>query len=389
MTIRERTRQQLDPIGTFGNGLTTILFTMSAFFVSAMFVAVGFDQITNPSLAVVSLLLLGASCTYLVLASSAIRAPFSRRAMTIILLTGLVACAFELASEWGEARMALGGWGPIALGLLILAMGPYRPPREIIAAGCITAVFFGFLVVVHAGSSAWRLPVLAVVAIAVMPILAFAFAAGAHAAAVVDGVESWQRNVMRPGRVVTREDEEGIARSVQQDRVTILNREVLPFFLEIIEKPAVSNADRERARDIAASVRKVMVAEVDRSWLEQAVGQLAARGSAGWASAGLEPLVRDDDHVANHMSYDQRTALRAFIAALCEGSTHQADFMKVELFRDGGLFRAVLVAELEIVDFAERSRLAPYFAVLRIMFADLRLEYLPEVLTLSFSYEQR
>lgn len=387
MITHERSRQQLDPIGTFGNNLTTILFTMSAFGIAAMLVSSGFDRITNQPLAIVSLLLLGASCTYLVLASNPIRAPFTRRAMIIILLTCLVACAFELASEWGATQTVANGWGPIALGLLILSMGPYRPARELVASGTLAAVFFGFLIVVDAGSSADPTPVLALVAVAIMPILALAFATAAHSKAVVEGLERWQRKVMRPGRVVSREDADGIARSVQQDRVTILNREVLPFFLEIIEKPAVSNADRERARDIAASIRKVMVAEVDRSWLEHAVDQLTATDVTSPAAA--EPLVRDDDHVANHMSYDQRTALRAFIGALHEGSAHRAGFMKIELFRDGTVFRAVMVAELEIADYAVRSRFAPYFAVLRVMFTDLRLEYLHGVLTLSFSYEQR
>src|SRR5690606_16895311 len=158
--------------------------------------------------------------------------------------------------------------------------------------------FFWFLIVLQAGSTnVLELPVLAVVAVSVMPILALAYAAAAHSKAVIDALERWHRKVMRPGRVVTREDEDGIARSVQQDRVTILNRDVLPFFLEIIDKPAVSNADRERARDIAASVRKVMVAEVDRSWLEQAVDKLMPGDHQ--ADAAAEPVVRDDDHVAN------------------------------------------------------------------------------------------
>lgn len=387
MNTQERSRQQLDPIGTFGNNLATILFTMSAFGIAAMLVSSGFDQITSPPLAMVALLLLGMSCTQLVLASNPIRAPFTRRTMTTILLTGLLACGFEQASEWGEVRM-VNGWGPIALGLLLLAMGPYRPARELVAAGSVAAIFFGFLTVVHSGSSDGQAPVLAMVAVTIMPILAFAFATAAHSKAVIDGLERWQRKLMRPGRVVSRDDEDGIARSVQQDRVTILNREVLPFFLEIIEKQAVSNGDRERARDIASSIRKVMVAEVDRSWLEQAVDQLTAPDRVA-AETRAEPLVRDDDHVANQMSYDQRTALRAFFVALHEGSAHQTGFMKIELFRDGKVFRAVMIAELEIADYAVRSRFAPYFAVLRVMFTDLRLEYLHGVLTLSFSYEQR
>src|SRR5690554_355801 len=116
MTTHERSRQQLDPIGTFGNNLTTILFTMSAFGVAAVLVARSFDQNTNPPLAIVALLLLGVSCTNLVLASNPIRAPFSRRSLGLVLFTCLIASALELASEWGEIRMAINGWGPIALG---------------------------------------------------------------------------------------------------------------------------------------------------------------------------------------------------------------------------------------------------------------------------------
>src|SRR5690554_328139 len=389
MTTPERTRQQLDPIGTIGNNVATILYALLSFGLSAGIVIRDLDRIDDSSLAVVGLLFLGISCTYLVFASNSIRAPFTRQAMSFILVMALVACGFEMASQWGDAHRALDGWGPLALGFLLLAMGPFRPPREIAAAGSIAAVFFGFLIVIQAGSSVLDLPVLAVVAVSVIPILALAYAAAAHSKAVIDGLERWHRRVMRPGRVVTRDDEAGIARSVQQDRVTILNQDVLPFFLEIIDKPAISNADRERARDIAASVRKVMVAEVDRSWLEQAVDKLAPQVGDHQADAATAPVVRDDDHVANHMSYDQRTALRAFIVALHEGSARASDFMKVELYRDGGVFRVVLVAELEIADFTVRTRFAPYFAVLRVMFADLRLEYLHGVLTLSFSYEQR
>jgi len=389
MSVPERSRQQLDPIGTFGNNIATILYALIAFGLSVGIVLRGFDRIGNPPLAVVGLLFLGVSCVYLVFASNSIRAPFTRQAMTVILLSALVGCAFEMASQWGDPHRVLGGWGPLALGLLLLAIGPYRPPREVAAAGSIAAVFFGFLVVLQAGSSILGSPVLAVVAVSIMPILALAYAAAAHSKAVVDGLDRWHRKVMRPGRVVTREDEAGIARSVQQDRVTILNRDVLPFFLEIVDKPAISNADRERARDIAASVRRVMVAEVDRSWLEQAVDKLAPATGEHQVGVTAEPVVRDDDHVANHMSYDQRTALRAFIVALHEGSARSSDFMKIELYRDGSIFRAVLVAELEIADFTIRTRFAPYFAVLRVMFTDLRLEYLHGVLTLSFSYEQR
>ena len=42
------------------------------------------------------------------------------------------------------------------------------------------------------------------------------------------------------------------------------------------------------------------------------------------------------------------------------------------------------MATLDMADFIVRARFARYFAVLRVMFAELRLEYVQSVLTLSF-----
>ncbi len=382
MTIIERTRQRLDPIGTFGNSLSTVFFTAGAFLASAWMFVQRIDDIRDPPLAVLALLMLGIGCAVLVLASNPIRAPFTRRSLAIVVICGVVASALELASMWGDGDFVRSGWGPLALGLLMLAMGPYRPAREVVAAGSFAAIFIGFIVVLRGGSLGHEFPDLAVVAVTVLPVLALSYASASHSNTLITALERWQRKMQRPGRVVSRDDEDGIARSVQQDRVTILNRAVLPFFLEMIEKPVVSNADRERARDIAASFRSVMVAEVDRSWLEHAVDHLSG-------GVGGTHVVRDDDHVASLMTYDQRTALRALIAALYGVEDRDPDFLTIELFRDEGVCRFAMVAELEIADFALRSRFSPYFAVLRVVFPDLRLEYRAGVLTLSFSYEQR
>lgn len=389
MIARERTRQQLDPIGTFGNGLETILLSASAFVLAVVTTYEVFDQIAEPPLAVVALLVLGVACGAVIYASSAYRAPFSRRTHDLVIIGALVAIVIDAASEGFEQEFTRNDWGPVVLGLLLLAMGPYRPAREQVVSASLAAIFVGFITVVQGRLSTGGLPVVAMVAVTVMPILALGYASAANSHRVVNGLERWQHKLMRPGRVVSREDEDGIARSVQQDRITILNREVLPFFLEIIEKPAVSNADRERARDIAASIRRVMVAEVDRSWLENALQKAGTqrRGIAGGAPVQQE--LRDDEHIAGLMAYDQRTALRAFIGALHEVPASGPEFIRMELFRDGAVCRGIILVALEMADFTLRSRFAPYFAVLRVMFADLRLEYLQGVLTLSFSYEQR
>jgi hypothetical protein len=89
------------------------------------------------------------------------------------------------------------------------------------------------------------------------------------------------------------------------------------------------------------------------------------------------------------MTDDQRTALRAFLVALREEHRPEAGFLQIDLFSEAASCRGVLVAKLALTEMTLRSRFAPYFAVLRVIFADLRIEYFHGVLTLSFSYEQR
>lgn len=383
MSVKERTRQNLDPVGTYGNGLTTVVFSVGAFVVAVVMTINGFDRTPNPPLQALALLILGASSVLVVLAANPYRAPFTRRVHNLVVAGGLLAVGVDSISDWMSETASRNEWGSISLGLLFLAMGPYRPAKELVANGSLAAVFLGFLTVITVSPSS-GLPTVALVAATIMPVLALTFASAAYSHGIIERLENWRRRMSRPGKVISEETEHGIARSVQQDRVTILNREVLPFFLELIDKPMISDGDRERARDIASSVRSVMVAEVDRSWLEHVLDEL----TRGRCPTEAPPVLRDDDHLANLMTYDQRTALRAFIVALRDLPEAPGP-LKIDIFPDRDMCSCVIVATFDMADFALRSRFAAYFAVLRVMFSELRIEYLHGALTLSFCYEQR
>lgn len=387
MSVQEQTRQQLDPIGTFGNNLATLVLVATAFVIAVVMTFSGLDLVDQPAIAIVALLVLGVSCSLVIYASSPYRAPFSRRAHNLVVALCVLAIAIQAASEWEHGYLNRDEWGPVALGLLFLAIGPYRPARELVATGSLAAVFVGFITLLRSTANDGGLPVLASVAVTVMPILALCYASAAYSFGVVSALRQWQTRSDRPGRVVTRADEDGIVRSVQQDRVTILNREVLPFFLEVAEKSQITDADRQRAAEIADSVRQVMVAEVDRSWLAHALDRFTINKPETQEESVFKVL-HDKDHVANLMTYDQRTALRAFIVALHEVPDRDYEFMTMELYRDVSECKGVVVVKLEMADFMLRARFAPYFAVLRVMFSDLRLEYFHGILTLSFSYER-
>ncbi|MDQ1562121.1 MAG: hypothetical protein QOE85_1462, partial [Actinomycetota bacterium] len=59
------------------------------------------------------------------------------------------------------------------------------------------------------------------------------------------------------------------------------------------------------------------------------------------------------------------------------------------LARKGASCRVKITAKLDKDESIQRSGLAPYFAVLRIVFGDLQVAFQSPTLTLRFSYDHR
>jgi hypothetical protein len=211
------------------------------------------------------------------------------------------------------------------------------------------------------------------------PVLALSLASAAFGQLLIDGTEGWRLRARRAAMLFTDENSGWIARSVQQDRVTILNQDVVPFFAGVLQRGTIGHDDRERAREISDAVRAIMVAEADRSWLDTIVDHSLDRASA----------VTDPQRLANGMGTDQRTAVRALIVALTAHPGFEAEHFAIAIARQGASSRAVLRAGMQASDSMVRSEFAPYFAVMRIVFSELRVEFSDTALTVRFSYDQR
>jgi hypothetical protein len=174
-------------------------------------------------------------------------------------------------------------------------------------------------------------------------------------------------------------------RSVQRDRVGTLNYTVVPFFTELLRRDSLDDDDRTRAQAIANSIRSVMVADVDRSWLETVVDQVASQRD-GIGAVGSE-VVQDPNRLAAGMSTEQRTVMRALILALFDHPGFDPDGFAIVLASRGRSCFVTLTAKLDADESIPKSGLAAYFAVLRIAFTNLRLVFHPPTLTLKFSYD--
>ncbi|MBB5633533.1 hypothetical protein BKA04_001756 [Cryobacterium mesophilum] len=383
MSTLERTRQQLDPVGTLGSRRVAVALAGGAFLYGLAMTIRSFGQVSNPMLAVLALAWLAAAAITVAIASSPSRAPFTRSSHTVVQLLALGSVALSAASQWGTNRYIQDDFGAVALGLLILSMGVYRPATELATVGALAAIFVGFVTLLQVPGLESSTPPVSFVLVGMTPILALAFGAASYSGGLVYSLERWNERVRRSVARRTDRMRDGIAESVRQDRVMILGRDVLPFFNSLLERDTIGPDDRARARDIAESIRALMVAEADRTWLE------VVAGDDGLAVSDVKGSILDVDGRASWMSIDQRTALRALIVALLDEPSFLPGSMTITLVGSPTTSRGVMTAAFDREAHDIRTALAPYFAVLRVVFVGLVVDYQNSTLTLRFSYEQR
>ncbi len=383
MNSVERTRQQLDPIGSLGSRLLSVVLATGAFLYALGMTIRTLDQVSNVMLAILSLLWLAAAALTVVVATSPIRAPFTRSTNLVVQLLAVGAAVLSIASQWGSNHFIQDDFGSVAIGLLLLALGPYRPAPELASTGVLVAIFMGFVTLLELPNLDTTAPPVSFVLVGMTPILALSFGAASYSGSLVSSLERWQLQMKLAVENRTNRLRAGITRAVQQDRVLILSQDVLPFFSHVLEQETLEAEDRARARKIAEAIRRLMVAEADRTWLE-VVGV-----DDGVPEGFLGRTVVDAAGRASSMVTDQRTALRALIVALTDDPAFIVGSMKITLSGTKSVCRGVLTAGFNESEIDLRSVLAPYFAVMRIVFTAFHVDYQHPTLTLRFSYEQR
>jgi hypothetical protein len=371
---KERTRQQLDPAGSIGVRWATALFAVGALAYGCVMTYVARSQISSPMVAAIALALLAVACLVIIVGSSPYRAPLRGHVHFAAHILALGAYIAEVLSLWEANTRVRDDWGPICLGLLLVALSPYRPAREIVTSGVISAIFIGFVTLLQMPYFAHQGPSMVFVTLAITPMLALCFSAAVFSATALDALLRWQERARSASRTLVAQAQSVVARSVERDRVGILSQEVLPFFSDLLSREEITESDRARAAEIAASVRFLMVRDVDRTWLE--------------SLSAPSVLVDDIDRAAAEMTTEQRTAFRALLGALSEASIATEPSVHVVLARDTILCHGTITALLKPGATAGRSAFVSYFAEIRAAFDELHVEHDVTTLRLRFSYEQ-
>lgn len=379
---REATLQQRDPLALMIGRPTIYLAAIGVPVFAGVMIWLNREDISNVGAAVASLALTAITGLLFAFASSPLRAPLTSNVLVAITIGSLATAVFAEIAMWSTNGSVRDDWGATVVALYLLALAPYRPARQIAVAGLSSAVVVAVLTFVQASERQTDYPSYISAVIAITPILVVSLGAARFARELVRGLDIWEKRDSMSTSVLDLSDRQWIARSVQQNRVTLLNQEIVPFLSEILERDDLTPHDRERALEYSSAIRAIMVAEIDRTWLDYVLGE--ASGPGGWKGSLIDESLR-----AESMTTDQRTVVRAFVVALHAQPTFSNDSMVIELDADGDRTYATVRTVFESTEFVSYNALEPYFAVMRLLFDDLSVGYQHPSLTLRFSYGQR
>jgi hypothetical protein len=385
----ERSMRRIDPLAALASFPLTVLAACAAPLTAVLLMLQHIDDIDYPLVMVAALILLTIASAGMVLrvaAANAVRSQFSTAAHAVIVGLAIVAAALAAVAQWRSNEMLRDDWGPLAVGILLLGIAPYRSIRSLIIAAGASAMAIGSLAAVQAQTMQAEVmdtavPTMAYVVLAVVPVLALAAGGVAYAMAAVQSRERWQRLTEEVARANASTLRDPIARSVQHERVAVLNREVVPFFSAVLQEDRVTRSDTERAQGIASTVRGIMVEEANRSWLRSAVDEISAR-------AGVEAGdVHDPRNLTARMTFGQRAAVRALLDALFTHPGFQPAGFSAIAASSGSHYSVRITAVVHGKPRALRRVAAPYLAVIRAVFCVLEVTMRSPNLTLRFSYE--
>ena len=395
------TQQRLDPLGALAVWPIVPGVAALGFGYAVLTTVLQADEIWQPYLAVLTLLAAAGASAVLVLAGGRSQSPVRQTSLLLIMGLGLAAHLLDQASRWGSNALVQDDFGPIMLGLLLVALAPFRPWRELAVAAILASVVIALVALPQVPFRSLTVPPGIYLVVAVTPVLALGLAAAAYSRRMVRLLLAWQTDARRAIARRTEESRGRVVREVLEQQRAALQPGVFPLFEDVLARGEVTKADIVRANELAAGVRRGIVAHIDETWLDAVI----ARERAGLLERGKDPLlvVADPEHRAAHFGTQQRAATAALITLLClapgfdprslvvQADTEpesdpdtQIDPPSDRQQRHSGTDTFSIRLALDLPPRRVRVLLRSYIAVLRMVFPWVRVSIRRPSLTLEF-----
>jgi hypothetical protein len=270
-------------------------------------VATTADEITNPAWLVVALSSLVAA-VWLLLDRSRVYRPIWRAPSAQVLQLLLVVMTITAAlSTLGANERLRDDWAPLVVGIILIALTPYRPAREIALWATVHTLVCAVLGMLQSPSASADAPTLLFAVTGSLAVAVMSFGAAAYAHSLNGAIVRWHERAWTAARQTALEERGGVARSVQQQRITTLNRDVVPYLSRVVDAADLTDDDITEARRLAVSIRALLVAEIERGWAATLLDELVTQHP----HLNIAVHADDPDDAAGRASLEQRTLVRA------------------------------------------------------------------------------
>ncbi|MBX9717752.1 MAG: hypothetical protein K2X36_02790 [Microbacteriaceae bacterium] len=310
----EVTLERLDPLSAAAARPITTGAALLALALPPVTVLSRSYEVTQPIWLIVSFTALAAAVWLLLDRSRASRPlwrPAAAQVFQVLLASVLVTSA---ASTAGANALIRDDWAPLVVGVLLVASTPYRPAREIMFWTIVHTLLGAALGVVQSPSASTDVPVLTLAVTGSFSVAVMGFAAAAYARSLNSSTQLWHDRAWQSAAAAALEHRSGVARSVQQRRVSLLNREVVPYLQRVVEAGSIGDDDRDEARRLARSIRTLLVTDVEKTWARLMLDDLVARHPR----LNITALADDPDDLGRRAVLERRTLLRALAAISVE-----------------------------------------------------------------------
>lgn len=325
---------------------------------------VGARQIDEPLLAVLAVAMAGASLVALVHATRPGVPSVSGRRHLLIVALALAAAVLGTAAGWYGNSSLRDDWGPVLVGVVTMLLAVHRPPRSLVVVGVVVGAALGAVTVLQVTASGidHGQPLAALALQTLVPAIALPLGGAAFGSSLIAALARWRTRSSNEHRAEVAGLDAGIARSVQQGHVSLLNAEAVPFLSGLLERDAVGARDRVEAQRVAASVRRRLLHDADRTWLDVL---LAENGGAA-----LDDPRRRTEAVPE----EERAVLRALMRLLVEQPEYEAGSLAATVVPLGDGFAVRVTATAHVSEQRIQLAAAPYLAALRSGGADVHLD---------------
>jgi len=331
---------------------------------AALVIATNLSQVYSPQLMALAVLALVTAGVVLFLSTSPFRRQPSFGRTAFIVGLALLAFVLESLAQIGSPHSIYDNWGTVTLALILISISSFRSANELILMTLGACVPAGVLIALTVGDDPSSRIVAVIVGI--MPPLATGAAAAAFSRSMTGSLRAWMHEASSAQADAVDELRSEVAGAVREERLELLNFEIVPFLQGILESGTLTAPDSDRARDLASVLRETMVDDAGTNWLD-----------------AVADRVEDRDRLAEQLGAEQRGSLTAIIGELqAAGYARPGSIAARLIAQDDQVAGTITIGLTETIGL--RTFLAPFFAVAQATLDGAHLELGAEDLVIEF-----